>query len=73
MWTGIWFFTNILFVTSIVAFLFAHRSVTEGRRMEVGAVRLGKSIRIRRTLGIVSIVLFAAMALSFIINMKVNG
>ncbi|MBD3918663.1 hypothetical protein H8B09_07875 [Paenibacillus sp. PR3] len=73
MWSGIWFITNILFVVSIIAFLFAHRTVTEGRRMEVGAVRLAASIRVRTMFGIVSIVMFAAMALSFVINMKVNG
>ncbi|PWW05687.1 hypothetical protein DFQ01_104249 [Paenibacillus cellulosilyticus] len=73
MWSGIWFFTNILFVVSAITFLFAHRSVTEGRRMEVGQARLSASIRFRRTIGILAIVMFAAMALSFVINMKVNG
>jgi|GEM_PF-1302459 len=73
MWTGIWFITNILFVVSVIVFLFAHRTVTEGRRMEVGAVQLAASIRFRTIIGIVSIVMFAAMALSFVINMKVNG
>lgn len=73
MWSGIWFLTNMVFVISVVAFLFAHRAVTEGRRLQVAATRLSASIRLRRTIGIASIVLFVAMAASFMINMKVNG
>ncbi|MWC29246.1 hypothetical protein [Paenibacillus sp. MMS18-CY102] len=73
MWSGIWFLTNMVFVASIIAFLFAHRSVSEARRTDPSPARLRKLSRVRLALGVGSIVMFFVMAGCFMINMRVNG
>lgn len=72
-WTAVWFITNMLFVASIITFLFMHRFVTQGQLQGAGADRIGVLKRRRTVMCIISIVTFAAMCASFIINMKVNG
>ncbi|HTG71691.1 MAG TPA: hypothetical protein VL921_20700 [Candidatus Udaeobacter sp.] len=72
-WTIIWFFVNMLFVVSIITYLFMHRSYTETKRQS-GDFALIKRLNARRKLvGVLSIVLFVAMAASFMINMRLNG
>lgn len=73
MWTGIWFLTNIVFVICAIAFLFAHRSVTEARRVEAPSAEVDKFVRRRSVLGVSTIVMFIVMASSFMMNMKING
>ncbi|KRE54263.1 hypothetical protein [Paenibacillus sp. Soil522] len=72
-WTIVWFFVNMLFVVSIIAYLFMYRSYTETKRQS-GDFALIKRLNARRKLvGVLSIVLFVAMAASFMINMRLNG
>ncbi|MEV5028581.1 hypothetical protein [Paenibacillus sp. LPE1-1-1.1] len=72
-WTLIWFVVNMLFVVSIITFMFMHRSYTEAKRQSNDSLLL-KQLNARRMLaGILSIVLFLAMAASFMINMRLNG
>ncbi|MFF2887731.1 hypothetical protein [Paenibacillus sp. NPDC057967] len=72
-WTAVWFITNMLFVASIIVFLFMHRFVTQGQLQGAGADRIGTLKRRRAVMGVVSILTFIAMCASFVINMKVNG
>ncbi|CAM3962633.1 hypothetical protein L1N85_03430 [Paenibacillus alkaliterrae] len=72
-WTFIWFLVNMLFVASIITYLFMHRSYTEKRRLSNDAELLNRLNRRRRLAGALSIILFIAMAASFMINMRLNG
>ncbi|MFD0711021.1 hypothetical protein [Paenibacillus sp. GCM10027626] len=72
MWQVIWFIINILFVISLVVYLFVQRTVTLARE-EKDDARLQKAKRLRIVVGVVTIVLFAAMIGSFLTNMRLNG
>ncbi|REK77370.1 hypothetical protein [Paenibacillus paeoniae] len=72
-WTAVWFITNMLFVASIITFLFMHRFVTQSQLQGAGAERIGTLKRRRTFMAIISMVTFIAMCASFVINMKVNG
>ncbi|WP_127530069.1 hypothetical protein [Paenibacillus kobensis] len=73
MWTGIWFMTNIVFVVCVIAYLFAHRSVSEAKHTKAEVSKIQSLILRRKVLGIASLVMFLVMAGSFMMNMKVNG
>jgi len=73
MWTGVWFLANIVFVVCVIAYLFAHRSVSEARHTEAEPNKIQSLVRRRKALGIASLVMFLVMAGSFMMNMKVNG
>lgn len=72
MWQQIWFVVNMLFVALLIVFLFSHRSVTLARQ-EKAEQRIRNAVRIRTILGILTVLAFIGMALSFVMNMKVNG
>ncbi|WP_424766191.1 hypothetical protein [Paenibacillus sp. sgz302251] len=72
-WTAIWFLVNLLFVAASVTYLFLHRSYTEARRQSGDVKRVARLDRRRKLVAILSILLFAAMAASFMINMRLNG
>ncbi|MUT66721.1 hypothetical protein [Paenibacillus sp. NEAU-GSW1] len=71
-WTAIWFLINILFVVSIIVFLFLQRSVKE---QSAGADqdKLQRAKRGRNATAAISVLLFLAMCASFLINMRLNG
>ncbi|EFM09909.1 conserved hypothetical protein [Paenibacillus curdlanolyticus YK9] len=73
MWSGLWFLTNMVFVACIIAYLFAHRSVSEARRMDTPVDRIRTLSRRRMALGVASVVMFFVMAGCFMINMRLNG
>ncbi len=72
-WTAVWFAVNSLFVISAIFFLFMHRAVAEAVRLGEPPGKVNKLKGWRLSAGIGSVVLFAGMCASFIINMKVNG
>lgn len=72
-WTAVWFIVNMLFVASIIVFLFMHRFVTQERLQGASADRIQTLTRRRTIMAVVCIITFVAMCASFIINMKVNG
>lgn len=72
-WTIIWFLVNILFVVSVITYLFMHRSYTETKRQSNDSELLNRLDRRRKLVACLSIVFFLAMAVSFMINMRLNG
>lgn len=72
-WTIIWFFINMLFVVSIISYMFMHRSYSESKRLSNDSALINKLNTRRKLVGIISILLFVAMSASFIINMRLNG
>ncbi|OBZ08130.1 MULTISPECIES: hypothetical protein [Bacillales] len=72
-WTVIWFFVNMLFVASIITYMFMHRSFTETKRQSGDMALINRLNTRRKLFGILSIVLFVAMSASFMINMRLNG
>ncbi|WP_169081927.1 hypothetical protein [Paenibacillus sp. PL91] len=72
-WTVIWFIVNMLFVTSIITFLFMQRSYSETKRQSSDAALIKRLNARRKLVGLLSIVLFIAMSASFMINMRLNG
>ncbi|MDQ6421078.1 hypothetical protein RB620_16745 [Paenibacillus sp. LHD-117] len=73
VWTAIWFIMNMLFVASLIAFLFMHRSHAMAAQQGEGAGRILLLKRRKLIAGVVSAVFFAAMCASFLINMRLNG
>ncbi len=73
LWTLIWFLINLVFVTAVITFLFMQRSYTEARGNGADTAHVKRLDRRRKLAGIVSIVLFVAMAASFMTNMRLNG
>ncbi len=65
--------TNIVFVVCVIAFLFAHRSVSEAMHVNAEPSAIRTLIRRRKLLGVASIIMFLIMAGSFMMNMRVNG
>ncbi|WP_054024264.1 hypothetical protein [Bacillus sp. FJAT-28004] len=72
-WTIIWFFINMLFVVSIISYMFMHRSYSESKRLSNDSALIKKLNTRRKLVGIISILLFVAMSASFMINMRLNG
>jgi len=72
-WTIIWFFINMLFVVSIISYMFMHRSYSESKRLSNDSALINKLNIRRKLVGIISILLFVAMSASFMINMRLNG
>ncbi|MGG1635772.1 hypothetical protein BK120_07930 [Paenibacillus sp. FSL A5-0031] len=72
-WTIIWFFINMLFVVSIISYMFMHRSYSESKRLSNDSALINKLNTRRKLVGIISILLFVAMSASFMINMRLNG
>lgn len=72
-WTFIWFLVNILFVVSMITYLFMQRSYTETKRQSNDSELIARLDRRRKLVGGLSIVLFLAMAASLMINMRLNG
>ncbi|OMF34228.1 hypothetical protein BK133_12980 [Paenibacillus sp. FSL H8-0548] len=72
-WTIIWFFVNMLFVVSVITYMFMHRSYMETRRQSSDKGLITRLNNRRKLIGVLSIVLFVAMSASFMINMKLNG
>ncbi|WP_139994451.1 MULTISPECIES: hypothetical protein [Paenibacillus] len=72
-WTIIWFFVNMLFVVSVITYMFVHRSYSETKRQTSDSALIQRLNTRRKLIGILSIVLFLAMSASFMINMKLNG
>jgi hypothetical protein len=73
LWTLIWFLVNMLFVTAVITFLFMQRAFSEARNGSAEPSLLERLNRRRKLAGIISIVLFVAMAASFMTNMRLNG
>ncbi|MFF2090277.1 hypothetical protein [Paenibacillus sp. NPDC058174] len=73
LWTAIWFFINILFVVSLIMFLFMQRSVSEAAANTSEPDKLQRAKARRNATAIVSIALLIAMSASFLINMRLNG
>ncbi|GGG56605.1 hypothetical protein [Paenibacillus radicis (ex Gao et al. 2016)] len=73
LWTAIWFFINILFVVSLIMFLFVQRSVSEAAANTNEPDKLRRAKQRRNVTAIVSIALLVAMSASFLINMRLNG
>ncbi|MGO4541669.1 hypothetical protein [Paenibacillus sp. 2TAB19] len=71
-WTLMWFIVNILFVTSVIVFLFMHRAYKEAA-LQADRERLAKSKGRRLLFGVISVALLIAMVVSFLINMRMNG
>lgn len=67
----IWFAINVVFVALLIIFMFTHRAVTMAR-LENNAELVRRKTKIRLIFGILTIVAFAAMVLSFVYHMKVN-
>jgi hypothetical protein len=63
----------MLFVVSIITFLFIHRSYTEKKRQSSDMALINRLNTRRKLFGVLSIVLFIAMSASFMINMRLNG
>ena len=72
-WTVIWFVVNMLFVVSMITYLFMHRSYTETKRQSTDIALINRLNNRRKLVGVLSIVLFFAMSASFMINMRLNG
>lgn len=72
-WTMTWFFVNMLFVVTIITYLFLHRSYTETKRLSGDSALIKRLDARRKLVGVLSIVLFVAMSVSFVINMRLNG
>ncbi|RCW51240.1 hypothetical protein [Paenibacillus prosopidis] len=72
-WTFIWFLINILFVVSMIAYLFMQRSYTETKRQSNDPELIARLDRRRKLVGGLSILFFLAMAASLMINMRLNG
>ncbi|NIK77436.1 hypothetical protein FHS15_002572 [Paenibacillus castaneae] len=73
LWTVIWFFVNALFVISVITFMFMQRSYSETKNVKNDADLIKRLDRRRKLVGGLSILLFVAMAASFMINMRLNG
>ncbi len=67
-----WFIVNILFVTSVIVFLFMHRAYKEAA-LQADRERLAKSKSRRLLFGVISVAMLIAMVASFLINMRMNG
>lgn len=70
-WQQMWFLTNMLFVTLLIVLLFVHRSVTMAR-VQQDANRTKRALRIRMVIGVATVLAFIAMAVLFLVNMRVN-
>jgi uncharacterized membrane protein len=72
MWQQIWFVVNIVFVGLLIGFLFAHRSVTMAEQQKDGN-RRRSAAKSRLVLGILTILAFVAMAVSFLASMRAGA
>ncbi|GGD70433.1 hypothetical protein [Paenibacillus nasutitermitis] len=72
MWQQIWFIVNMFFVALLIIFLFSHRSVIQARQ-EKAEQRIRSAVRKRFVFGVLTVLAFLGMSLSFVMNMKVNG
>jgi hypothetical protein len=63
----------MLFVASIITFLFMHHSYSETKRQSNDAALIKRLNARRKLVGFLSIILFLAMSASFMINMRLNG
>lgn len=70
-WQQMWFLTNMVFVAMLIVLLFVHRAVTLAR-LQKDAERIKRSVRVRTIIGIIVVLAFIAMAVFFLINMRVN-
>lgn len=70
-WQQMWFLTNMLFVTLLIVLLFVHRSVTMAH-LNKDADRTKRVLRIRLIISVATVLAFIAMAILFLINMRVN-
>lgn len=68
-----WFIANILFVTSVVVYLFMHRAYKEAVLQSADRELIARRNRRRLLFGIISIAMFIAMVICFLINMRMNG
>lgn len=73
LWTAVWFLINILFVVSLIVFLFMHRTVTEAKNQSANSAVVSSALRRRNSIGLLSLLLFVAMCISFLVNMRLNG
>ncbi|MCQ6558189.1 hypothetical protein [Paenibacillus mendelii] len=71
-WQQIWFLVNMVFVALLITFMFTHRSVSMAR-LEQNEQKVKSAVRVRNTIGIITIIAFLAMIASFLMNMRVNG
>ncbi|MFC5651593.1 hypothetical protein ACFPYJ_21230 [Paenibacillus solisilvae] len=70
-WQQMWFLTNMLFVILLIVLLFVHRSVTMAS-LQQDADRTERAKRIRMIISIATVLAFIAMAILFLVNMRVN-
>ncbi|MFF2482025.1 hypothetical protein [Paenibacillus sp. NPDC058071] len=73
LWTAIWFLINLLFVASLITFLFMQRAVTEAANNGSEPDKQQKARQRRNVTAFLSIALLVAMSASFLINMRLNG
>lgn len=71
--TAVWFVINIFFVASFIVTLFMQRAVTMAALEQSNPQKVGKFKRIRNMLIAVTAVLFIAMSVAFLSNMRING
>ncbi|WP_168119268.1 hypothetical protein [Paenibacillus sp. HB172176] len=72
-WTAVWLIVNILFVASVIFYLFQQRAYSEALRMGEDARRIEGLNRRRKLIAAGSTLLFLAMSASFLMNMAQNG
>ncbi|RXZ78294.1 hypothetical protein EBB07_30030 [Paenibacillaceae bacterium] len=69
----IWFVVNVFFVASIIILAFAHRSLTEAKMRGDQPERVRKLHGRRQFMIVAVVILFIAMAGSFLASMKIDG
>ncbi|MFS0722791.1 hypothetical protein [Paenibacillus sp. 1P07SE] len=68
-----WFIINIFFVAALIMMLFVQRQFAEGVHQQLPREQLVRLKRKRDLLLAVSIILFVAMAGTFLADMRFNG
>ena len=68
-----WFIINIFFVAALLTTLFFQRSYVEGIYKQLPREEIIRLKRRRDLLRIATIILFLAMAITFLADMRVNG
>lgn len=70
---AIWFIINIFFVISFVVTLFVQRAVTMAALEQSNPQKVSRFKSIRNICIAVTIILFIAMSVAFLSDMRVNG
>lgn len=70
---AIWFVINIFFVISFVVTLFVQRAVTMAVLEQSNPQKISRFKSIRNICIVVTIILFIAMSVAFLSDMRING